>query len=66
MFIQTTVCLYQETYLLVAHIGVGFLRCSFSAGGQCEGLEYGTSKGKIPTPLPYKQVSFYLLFIKTA
>ena len=33
----------------VVHIGVGFLRCSFSRGGQCEGLKHGTGKGKIPT-----------------
>lgn len=28
------------------HISVGFLRCSFSKGGHCEGLKHGTGKSK--------------------
>lgn len=33
----------------VIHIGVGFLRCSFSEMGNAKALKCGTSKGKIPT-----------------
>ena len=37
----------------VVHIGVGFLRCSFSVGGHAKALERRTGKGKIPTPFLY-------------
>ncbi len=41
----------------VVHIGVGFLRCSFSVIWHCEGLEHGTDEGEIPTPFLYIPVN---------
>lgn len=39
MFIQVFMYFLFGNTQFVIHIGVGFLRCSFSEGGQCEGLE---------------------------
>lgn len=61
------VCVYptrthfpHKVRLCVIHIGVGFLRCSFSRGGQCEGLKHGTGKGKIPTLFCIYLLSFFI------
>lgn len=37
------------------HIGVGFLRCSFSKVGNAKALKCGTSKSKIPTLFIYER-----------
>ena len=43
----------------VVHIGVGFLRCSFSVVGIAKAFEHGTDEGKIPT-LFYIFLSSYI------